>query len=612
MELDIRDNYVSNALAAEVPSNMSMPGIVEQRAMNHPDDTIIERKAHLGDTWLPITARQFFQQIKDLAAGLLSVGFHEGDVIGILSPTCYEWTLLDLAAQAIKLISVPIYETNSASQVQWIINDAGIKAVFCANHGHEALVNNVSDADTYVFEDDALETLMAQGRNWPVEQVEEIMRSIRADDVATIVYTSGTTGPPRGAMLTHGNLTQTVMQAHFAFPDAIRPKSTRILLFLPLAHIYARTQSYFVLAGEGVAAHVPNTKNLLNDFDSYQPTTIGAVPRVLEKIYLAADAKAGTGVKKRIFNWAAHVADETGQVLEAGEELSVTQKAQLRLARKLVFDKIKDLLGENMKNVVSGGAPLSPHIERFFGAVGLYVYNGYGLTEMTGGSVCNVPGMSRTGSVGVPIPGSAIRIAEDGEILLKGTGVFKGYLHNEQGTKEAITNGWLHTGDLGRIDEDGFLFVTGRKKELIVTASGKNVQPAVLEESLRTHPLISQIMVIGNDRPFIAALVTLDEDMLAQWLANHKLEPMSVIDAADHPAVQNSIAKAIARANKNVSRAESIRKFTILKTDFTEANDLLTPSLKVKRKAVIKRFAPEIEQIYSAPKDDKAPGNVQQ
>lgn len=607
MDLTITENTVSRPMATDVPSHLSMPAIIQQRALYNPDKTIIERKAHMGDAWLPVTARQFFVQIKTLAAGLMEAGFKEGDTIGILSPTCYEWTLLDLAAQSIKLVSVPIYETNSPSQVSWIIKDAGIKAVFCANRGHQALIQNVSEADTYVFEDDCLETLISGARIGEHQEVEDIMRSIRPDDAATIVYTSGTTGPPRGAVITHGNIAKTVMMAEFAFPDAIQHESTRLLLFLPLAHIYARTQCYFSLAGEGVCAHVPDTKNLLADMDTFKPTTIGAVPRVLEKIYTAAGAKAGTGIKKRVFSWASHVANQYGEVIEAGEEPSGWLKGQLNLARKLVFNKIKELMGGSMRNVVSGGAPLSPHIERFFGGVGLTVYQGYGLTEMTGGAICNVPEMSRVGSVGVPIPGSSVKIAEDGEILLKGTGAFKGYLNNPEATAQIYTlDGWLRTGDLGKIDEDGFLFVTGRKKELIVTASGKNVQPAVLEESLRTHPLISQIMVIGDRKPFIAALVTLDEEMLPHWLENHKLEPMNVIEATDNPAVRDSIAKAIARANSQVSRAESIRKFTILKTDFTEANELLTPSLKVKRKAVLKRFANEIDAIYSGPKPTEA------
>ncbi|MDO5746852.1 MAG: AMP-dependent synthetase/ligase [Actinomycetaceae bacterium] len=600
MELTIEANRVQRASAVDVPEHASMPALLEQRAMRSPNNPIILRKASLGDTWIDISARQFVTQMKELAAGLFATGLKKGDVIGILSPTCYEWTLLDIAAQACNIITVPIYETDSPSQVKWLIEDSQITAVFCYSQAHEALINNISECTTYVFEEDCISYLIDRGRKVPSDIIDDSIHSIEPDDLATIVYTSGTTGRPRGVRLTHRNITANTLQAACLFPEAVKPQSVRLLLFLPLAHIYARQASYMALLGEGVCAHVPDTKNLLNDMATFQPTTIGAVPRVLEKIFSAADAKAGKGMKKRIFKWSVNIAESVALANETQEPVSKWLRFRYWVASKLVLNKIKDLMGGKMKCVVSGGAPLSAKIQRFFTGAGLYVYQGYGLTEASGGCVCNSMDKARAGSIGTPIPGATICVDDDGEILIDCVGIFDGYHNNPKETQASLTKeGWLRTGDLGYIDEDGFIFVTGRKKELIVTSSGKNVQPAVLEDSLRSHPLISQIIVLGNERPFISALVTLDADMLPNWLANHKLPDMTVIEASTHPDIRASITAAITKANKQVSRAESIRKFSILKTDFTEENGLLTPSLKVKRKSVVKRFSEEINKLYS-------------
>ncbi|MDY2941315.1 MAG: long-chain fatty acid--CoA ligase [Varibaculum sp.] len=592
---------VTNPLAIDISPTMTLPSLLMQRAALHPNDTVIERNALLGDTWNRITARQFATQVRRLASGLLAHGWEKGQRIGILATTSFEWTLLDYACQSAGIVTVPIYESDSAEQIRWVIEDANICAIFCDDRTHQTLIQAVdADIPTYTFVDGPLEILMQRGEVAGEDTVEHSIHDLTHSDVATIVYTSGTTGRPRGAILTHGNLVTGTLAGCSFFPDAVRVANVRTLVFLPLAHIYARIVVYMTLAGDGVCGHVPNTRNLLADLASFRPTTIGAVPRVLEKLYSAADAKAGSGIMKRIFRLAAHTAMETGRLIEERVEPHFGQRLKQRAADKLVLRKIKNLMGGQIRNVVSGGAPLSADIQRFFTGAGLYVYQGYGLTEAEGGIACNIPEYYRSGTVGIPLPGATIRVDDSGEVLLRGGTIFAGYLNNPEQTAQALDEeGWFHTGDLGSIDEEGFLTITGRKKELIVTAGGKNVQPAVLEDALRTHPLISQIVVIGDRQRFISALVTLDAEMLPSWLNNHKLPNMDVLAAANHPAVRSSIQLAIAKANRQVSRAESIRKFSILTTDFTEDNGLLTPSLKVKRAEVVKRFANEIAKIYA-------------
>lgn len=598
-DLLVEANQVYARPKVDVPNHATMPGLVEQRAMRAPDLPIMERKGDLGQ-WLPVTCREFYQQMLHVGAGLLALGYQAGDAIAILSSTSYEWMLLDLGAQAVGLVVVPIYESDSPKQIQWICQDSQVKCVFTSTHAQAALVNSVVDLPTRIFEEDAINQLIMQGRRLPASQIQKTLASRRGEELATVVYTSGTTGKPRGVKLTHRNLTETILQDIAFFPQATRQSYVRMLLFLPLAHIYARTAAYMALAGEGVCGHIPDTRNLLSDLSTFRPTTIGAVPRVLEKIYAAADAKAKGGIKELIWKWAKRVAFKTAQVQQSNLELSLGLKFQHKLASALVFKKIVSLMGGNMHYVISGGAPLASEIEKFFVGIGIKIYQGYGLTEVTGGITCNSDGGAKIGTVGRPVPAASVKIAEDGEVLLKGTGVFAGYLNNEAATQAAFTaDGWFRTGDLGILDQDGFLTISGRKKELLVTAGGKNVQPAVLEDALRTHPLISQIVVVGDKQRFIAALITLDQDMLPTWLANHKLPAMDLTQAAQNEHIKASIGAAISRANREVSQAESIRKFTILTSDFTEENGLLTPSLKVKRSKIIARFSDEISKIYA-------------
>lgn len=587
--------------AVSVPDGMSIPKLVHMRALTAPDQTIIERKSGLGDAWLPVTAAQFMDQVRALGAGFIGEGIEVGEAVALFAPTCYEWTLVDLALQAIGAVVVPIYESDSSSQIAWIFRDSGAKRVVAFSRGQAAITQNAAPVEAWVIEEGDLDRLVAAGLKSSAETDRRLDR-ISGDDVATIVYTSGTTGRPRGVALTHHNIAASVLQDLPFFPEAVREPEVRLLVFLPLAHIYARTACYMVLIGHGRCAHVPNTHHLVDDMMSFKPTTIGAVPRVLEKIYAAAKAQAAaSGLKRRVFKWCEKVAAKRADRLAAGVEETIGNRIVYRLAHALVFGKLEAMLGGDMRYVVSGGAPLATHIEQFFTGMGLHIHQGYGLTEACGGIVCNTDSDRRLGSVGVPCPGASVRIAEDGEVQLKGPGVFSGY-HGEQPHDPAsfTPDGWFKTGDLGRIDEDGFLFISGRKKELIVTAGGKNVQPALVEDRIRQHPLVSQAVAVGEGKPFIAALITLDLDALPAWLENHQLPPMDPVAASHHPRVRQAIGRAIARANAAVSRAESVRKFTIVPGDFTEANGLLTPSLKVRRAEVTRQYADQIAALYAA------------
>lgn len=600
MALDIAPGYVSNPEAVSVPDGISMPKLVQMRALTAPDETIIERKSELGGSWLPITAAQFMDQVRALGAGLIGEGVEPGDAVALFAATCYEWTLLDMAIQAIGGIVVPIYESDSSSQIEWIFADSGATRVVTQNRGQAAIVKTVVDVPAWVIDEGDIDRLIAQGLSSAAE-TERRMDRISGDDIATIVYTSGTTGRPRGVPMSHANLAGSILQDLPFFPQAVREPSVRILLFLPMAHIYARTASYMVLIGHGCCGHVPNTRNLVDDMASFRPTTIGAVPRVLEKIYTAAKAKASSSrLKKRIFAWCEKVAAKRSERVRAGEDETIGNRIVYRIAHTLIFGKLEAMLGGQMRYVVSGGAPLAEHIELFFTGMGVRIHQGYGLTEASGGIICNTETHRRVGSVGVPCPGASVKIDDDGEVLLKGPGIFSGYNNEPVHDPQYFTpDGWFRTGDLGYVDDEGFLFISGRKKELIVTAGGKNVQPALVEDRIRQHPLVSQAVAVGEGQRFIAALITLDPDALPTWLDNHKLPRMDQVAASRDPQVRQAIARAIARANKAVSRAESVRKFTILPGDFTEANGLLTPSLKVRRAQVDAQFRKEIEALYS-------------
>lgn len=543
------------------------------------------------------------------------MGVQVGDRIAIMSHTSYEWTLLDFAAWEAGAVVVPIYETSSAEQAQWILTDAGVSVVVVENETMEqmlltlaAQVPALRDLTVLCLAKDAITELIAQGKAVDHAVLDERARATTSEDLATIVYTSGTTGRPKGAELTHANLVLLSYNTVAHIPEILGRKDARTLLFLPLAHVLARfIQVLIVCTDHGVIGHSPDVKNLVGDLGTFRPTLVLAVPRVFEKIYNAADARA-TGAKQKVFRLAAKTAISYSRALDTHEGPSRGLRAQRAAFDKLVFSALRNLLGGRVTHVISGGGPLGERLGHFYRGAGVNVLEGYGLTETAAPATVNLPAATRIGSVGLPLPGTSIRIADDGEVLIRGIGVFRGYHDNPaanaecfipSGEEEADQGPWLRTGDIGTFDDGGFLRITGRKKELIVTAGGKNVAPAVLEDRLRGHPLVSQVLVVGDNRPCIGALITLDYEMLPLWLASHHIEDLDPVAAAEDSRVKAALERAVTRANEAVSRAESIRTFRVIPGDFTVANGLLTPSLKVRRAEANKRFAAEIEALYA-------------
>ena len=541
-----------------------------------------------------------------MAAGLIGMGLEAGTAVGIMAHTSYDWFLLDMAIARAGLISVPIYETSSAEQVEWIVTDADVRVVITESGTLAELVRGaVAGIEHTVrilaLDSDAITTIVQAGSGVSPSQVDQRSNALTVDDVYSIIYTSGTTGRPKGVELTHRNAVGIPYHGVRYLPGVLWGTNVRLLLFLPLAHVYARCLQLLSLAGEGVLGHTPDAKTLLPDLQSFAPSYILAVPRVLEKIYNAADAKAGSGAKLKLFRWAAKVAIAYSRALDTPQGPSRGLRRAHAMADRLVFRKIRGLMGPNARFIISGGGPLGQRLGHFYRGLGLAILEGYGLTETIGPVSVNTDWLNKIGTVGPPVCGNEIRIGEDEEIQVRGIGVFSTYHNNPSATAEAFTaDGWFRTGDIGALDEDGYLRITGRKKELIVTAGGKNVAPAQLEDRLRGHPLISQVLVIGDGEPFISALITLDKEMLPQWLRNHGLVAMDVVEASSHPQVLAALDRAVARTNRAVSRAESIRTFRVLATDFTEANGLLTPSLKVKRGPVMEAHADVIADIYSS------------
>jgi len=582
---------------------VTIPFLLQRRIRRAARRPLIEIKSGMGDTWTSLTASQFYDQVQDVAAGLIGMGLEFGDAVAVMSRTRYEWTLLDYACWYAGLVPVPIYETSSLEQARYILSDAGVKlAVAETKTMSELLRAAASDLRVLSLDQEAIHTITDAAVGVTRAQVAQRTDRLRGGDVATIVYTSGTTGRPKGTVITHGNFAEGIVNAERWMPEVNAHADSRFLLFLPLAHVFARFIEVYQLSGEGVLGHVADTKNLLPDLQSFHPTYVFVVPRILEKVYNSADAGQGTGVKQTLFRWAAHVAIDYSRAQDTPAGPSTRLRAQRAVAGTLVFGKIRALMGGNLEYFICGGAPLSQRLARFYTGLGLTVLEGYGLTETVGPISVSTPSLNKIGTVGSLLPLASVTTSTHGEILVKGPMVFPRYNNDPEATTQAFTeDGWFRTGDLGWVDQDGYIHVTGRLKDILVTAGGKNVSPAVLEEDLSSHPLISQIVVVGDRRPFIGALICLDAEMLPLWLTNHGLPQMSVAEASTHIEVLNALQRAVDRANRHVSRAESIRKFTVLTTDFTEANGLLTPSLKVKRGAVAERFADAIDTLYGGP-----------
>ena len=575
------------------------------RLRSNPSVPIFEIAQDDG-SFSPVSTADFIEEVKRVAKGLIAAGIDSGDVVAILSRTRYEWALADWAVWWAGGVSVPIYETSSPSQIQWIASDAGAKYVLVESTRHREDVESVRGdlpqlAHIGVLEDGILEQLTALGAEVGDEDLEARRTSRRMDDVATIIYTSGTTGRPKGAALTHANFVDTTRSALNLLGDQVLPPGSRLLMFLPMAHVFARLITVLAASWPVTTAFTPDTKNLLDDLAAFRPTFLLAVPRVFEKVYNGAEAKAIAGGKGKIFTAAAKTAIDYSTALSAGK-VPFTLKAKHALFDKLVYGTLRGAMGGQVQWAVSGGAPLGARLSHFFRGIGVTILEGYGLTETTAPISVNLPWDVRPGTVGPPLPGSTVAIDEDGEILVKGVMVFAGYHNNEEATAESLRDGWLRTGDLGALDENGNLTITGRRKEVIVTAGGKNVSPAQLEDQLRSHPLVSQCVVIGDQKPFVAAILTLDAEMLGTWLKNNGLPEMTVAEAAQNEAVRTELQTVVESANQSVSRAESIRAFEVIDSDFTEENGYLTPSLKLKRNVVVKDLAPVIEKIYSGSK----------
>ena len=580
----------------------ALTDMVARNAAEHPDTVGLRRQ--IDGRWVDVTYRQFAAEVAGVAKGLVAGGVQPGDRVGLLAKTRYEWTVLDYAIWTAGAVVVPVYETSSPDQIAWILSDSGARAIVVETAEHAAAVDSVRDeapdlGSVWVIEDGALDTLTAAGADVPDDELAARRATLKADSVATLIYTSGTTGRPKGCELTHANFLFEIRNGMSLLSDYLDSKGS-LLLFIPLAHVLARVLQVGAINTRTVIGHTPDVKDLVGDLGRFQPTFVLAVPRVFEKVYNSAKATADEGGKGKIFDKAAQVAVDWSRAQDTGGP-GLLLRAQHALFDKLVYSKLKAALGGRCVAAISGGAPLGERLGHFFRGIGVTVFEGYGLTETTAAAAVNYDAALRIGTVGRPLPGVDAAIADDGEVLLRGGIVMRGYWKNEQATREAIdADGWFHTGDLGELDAEGFLKITGRKKEILVTAGGKNVAPAVLEDRLRAHKLVSQCIVVGDQRPFIAALITLDVEALPAWLKSKgKDESMTAQQLRDDPELLAEIDAAVADANKAVSHAEAIKKFRVLGDDFTEDNGTLTPSLKLKRAVVMKEFGDEVEELYA-------------
>ena len=584
-----------------VDPHEALPDMVALNAAEAGSQVGLRRQ--VGDEWVDVTHAEFGEQVRAVAKGLVAGGVQAGDRVGLLARTRYEWTVLDFAIWTAGAVVVPVYETSSADQIAWILADSGARAIVVEGSAHAASVDSIRDqapelGPVWVIDDDALGTLSAAGEEVPDSELEARRATLSPDSLATLIYTSGTTGRPKGCELTHANFLNEVGNGMSLLGRFMNIDGS-LLLFIPLAHVLARVLQVGAIRTRTVVGHTPDVKDLVGDLGRFKPTFVLAVPRVFEKVYNSAKATADEGGKGKIFDRAAQVAVDWSRAQDTGGA-GLLLNAQHKLFDVLVYGKLRAALGGRCVGAISGGAPLGERLGHFFRGIGVTVYEGYGLTETTAAAAVNHDAAFKMGTVGRPLPGTDAAIADDGEVLLRGGIVMRGYWKNEKATAEAIdAEGWFHTGDIGELDSQGFLKITGRKKEILVTAGGKNVAPAVLEDRLRAHALVSQCIVVGDQKPFIAALVTLDEEALPGWLKAHGKDPsLTVEQLRDDADVLAELDAAVADANKAVSHAESIRKFRVLGVDFTEENGTLTPSLKLKRNVVLKDYADEVEALY--------------
>ena len=594
-------NQISIPAIVPAATAGNLTNLVSERAWFEPERIMLSRP--LGDGWQSVTAKEFEAEVKATAKGLIAAGVNVGDRVAIMSRTRYEWTILDFAVWYAGGCVVPIYDTSSAEQIDWILNDSGSVAIIVETPALRDLVKTVQPSHTkkmWTMTENVLATLAYDGSAISDEEIEKRRSALLPETLATLIYTSGTTGKPKGVQLTHANFLSECGNVVQAASELFLKPGGSTLLFLPVAHVFGRmVQIGSVAAGLHLAHCSDPVGRLPLDLASFKPTFVLAVPRIFEKVYNGAEAKADAAGKGKIFRKAAEIAIAYSKGIESGK-ISPSLRLKHGLFDKLVFSKIRNGLGGRVEAAISGGAPLGERLGHFYRGAGITILEGYGLTETTAGATLNLSKKIKVGSVGVPIPGTTIKIAEDGEVLIQGPIVMQGYWKNEAANAEVFSGDrWFHSGDLGKLDDEGFLYIVGRKKELIVTAGGKNVAPAVLEDRLRAHPLISQCMVVGDNQPFIASLITIDQDALKTWVTANKKEGASLADLTNDPDLVSVIQTAVDEANKAVSRAESIRKFTILPTDFTIAGGQLTAKLSLKRHVIGKEFAAEIAALFA-------------
>jgi long-chain acyl-CoA synthetase len=586
----------------EVPSTGNLTDDVVTNARQHGADEVFSRPAAGG--WEAVTAARFHDEVRGVAKGLVAAGVEVGDRVALISKTRYEWTVLDYAIWFAGAVTVPVYETSSAEQIMWILEDSGARAVVAETPEHVARVNVVRGGTTelnhvWSITDNAVEILTKLGQDITDETLEQRRTTASPDDLATLIYTSGTTGRPKGCMLTHGNFMVELGVAVEELHELFDTEGASTLLFLPLAHVFARIIQVGAVKSRTRLGHSADIKNLVADLQEFRPTFVLAVPRVFEKVFNTASQRATADGRGAIFDRAAETAIAYSRGLDKGKP-SLAVRAQHAVFSRLVYGKLRDALGGRCEYAVSGGAPLGDRLGHFYRGIGVTVLEGYGLTETTAALTVNLPDALKVGTVGRPIPGTAVRVAEDGELLFRGGQVFRGYWKNDAATAEVIeSDGWFHTGDVGEVDDEGFVRITGRKKEILVTAGGKNVAPAVLEDRVRAHALVDQCLVVGDRQPFIAALVTLDREAVATWAEQHG-KSKKFDDLVDDVDLRAEVEAAVEDANKAVSKAESIRKFRILADEWTEEGGQLTPSLKLKRNVVMRENKDDVAALYMA------------
>lgn len=596
----------TNPVKEPIDSDINLFDLLDNRAKRDPEGAMIEYKGDDG-TWHPYSAQVFRDMVIDLAKGLVGLGVNKGDSVAIVSRTRWEWTALDMAIMSIGALTVPVYETNSASQVSWIFNDSKVTLAIAEDDGQRDKIESVRDEvptlrNVFVIEAGGLNAIKTYGESVTDAEFWEYKEASHGDDRATIVYTSGSTGTPKGVELTHRNFAFLVLSALQYMPRAGAWPNRRLLLFLPLSHVFARFLEFFSFGGTISLALSSNMKTMVKDFETFGPTLLLAVPRVYEKVYNAASQRADTGFAGKMFMRAAENAREWSKAEQKGEQLPITGRIAHAFYEQVVYKKIRTIFGPNADFAITGGAPMDSELSHFFNGIGMPVLEGYGMTETCGPVCVSLPEDNRIGTIGMPMCGITAGIAEDGELVVKGPLVCKGCHNNPGVTAQQITDGWLHTGDLGDISEDGFISITGRKKDLIITAGGKNVSPGLLEASVMTSPVVNQCLVIGDKKPFVAALVTLDLADANNWLESQGAKPEpDLASLAKNAIVHAEVERAVNAANEGVSRAESIRKFEILPDEFTEANGMLTPSLKTRRAQIVEHYRELIDDVIYVP-----------